>query len=48
MLDNQMLVMEGGKERSEKEYGELLAAGFRLTRIVATRSPFSIVEAVKS
>ena len=41
--------MEGGKERTEKEYRELLAAaGFRLTRIVPMRSPLSIVEAVKS
>jgi hypothetical protein len=49
MLDICMLVMEGGKERTEKEYRELLAAaGFHMTHIVPTRSPFSIVEAVKS
>jgi ubiquinone/menaquinone biosynthesis C-methylase UbiE len=49
MLDICMLVMEGGKERTEKEYRELLAAaGFHLTRIVPTKSPFSIVEAIKS
>jgi ubiquinone/menaquinone biosynthesis C-methylase UbiE len=49
MLDIQMLVMEGGKERTEKEYRKLLdAANFRLTRIVPTRSPFSIVEAVEN
>jgi ubiquinone/menaquinone biosynthesis C-methylase UbiE len=49
MLDIEMLVMEGGKERTEKEYRDLLAAAdFRLTRIVPTRSPYSIVEAVKS
>ena len=49
MLDICMLVMEGGKERTEKEYRKLLAAvGFHLTRIVPTKSPFSIVEAIKS
>jgi ubiquinone/menaquinone biosynthesis C-methylase UbiE len=49
MLDIEMLIMEGGKERTEKEYRELLAAAnFRLTRIVPTHSPYSIVEAVKS
>ena len=48
VLDICMLVMEGGKERTEKEYRKLLAAaGFRLTRIVPTHSPFSLVEGVK-
>ncbi len=48
-LDLLMLVIEGGKERTEKEYRELLAAaGLRLTRVIPTRSPYSIVEAVKS
>jgi hypothetical protein len=48
-LDIVMLTIEGGKERTEKEYKELLdAAGLHLTRIIPTRSPFSIVEAVKS
>jgi SAM-dependent methyltransferase len=47
-LDIVMLTIEGGKERTEKEYRELLdAAGLRLTRIIPTRSPFSIVEAMK-
>lgn len=49
MLYIEMLVMEGGKERTAKEYRELLAGGgFRLTRVIPTRSPYSIVEAVKS
>ncbi len=49
ILDLQMLIGTGGKERTEKEYRKLLeAAGFRLTRVVPTRSPLSIVEAVKS
>ena len=48
-LDLVMLTIEGGKERTEKEYQELLeAAGLRLTRVIPTRSPFSIIEAVKN
>jgi len=44
-LDILMLVMEGGKERTKDEYKELLAAsGFRLTRIIPTKSPYSVVE----
>jgi O-methyltransferase domain len=42
-----MLVMTGGQERTESEYAALLArAGFRLTRILPTGSPFHILEAV--
>lgn len=49
LLDIQMLLIEGGKERTAEEYRRLLdAAGFRLTRIVPTPSPYSIVEATKS
>ncbi|MDY6805205.1 MAG: methyltransferase, partial [Cyanobacteriota bacterium] len=37
LLDLEMLVTNGGKERSEAEYGDLLnAAGFQLTKIVPT------------
>ncbi len=47
--DLEMLLIPGGRERTEDEYRELLAAsGFRLTRVVATRSPMSIVEGVKT
>lgn len=46
MLDMMMLVGPGGQERTEKEYATLLGkAGFRLTRIVPTTSPVSVVEA---
>ncbi len=45
-IDLNMLVMTGGRERTGEEYGELLAkAGFKLTRIVPTPSPMSVVEA---
>jgi hypothetical protein len=47
MLDMMMLVGPGGQERTEPEYRELLGkAGFRLTRVVPTDSPVSVVEAV--
>ncbi len=47
VLDIVMLVMTGGQERTEAEYGVLLnKAGFRLARVVPTRSAVSIVEAV--
>jgi hypothetical protein len=46
MLDIMMLVGPGGQERTETEYGELLAkAGFRLKRVVPTPSAVSVVEA---
>jgi len=45
-LDLMMLVMEGGKERTKEEYRTLLeAAGFRMTRVIPTKSPYSIIEA---
>jgi hypothetical protein len=47
MLDMMMLVGPGGQERTEEEYRELLArAGLRLTRVVPTTTPVSIVEAM--
>jgi hypothetical protein len=47
VLDIEMLVAPGGKERTASEYTELFAnAGLRLTRIVPTKSPYSVIEAV--
>jgi len=47
ILDMSMLVSMGGQERTEVEYGSLLSrGGFRLTRVVPTRSAASIVEAM--
>jgi hypothetical protein len=47
MLDMVMLTVPGGQERTAAEYGALLdKAGFRLTRVVPTASPVSIVEAI--
>ena len=45
-IDLNMLVMTGGKERTEKEFAQLLsAAGFKLLRVIPTDLPTSIVEA---
>jgi ubiquinone/menaquinone biosynthesis C-methylase UbiE len=44
-MDLNMLIMTGGRERTEDEYRTLLeASGFKLTRIVPTNSPMSIIE----
>jgi len=49
LLDLEMLTSPGGAERTAEEYAALLAAaGLRLSRIVPTRSPVSIVEAVRA
>jgi|KBSMisStandDraft_5_1062788.scaffolds.fasta_scaffold29713_2 hypothetical protein len=48
MLDIEMLAMPGGRERSADEFRALFAgAGFELTRVVPTKSPLSVVEAVR-
>jgi O-methyltransferase domain/Dimerisation domain len=48
-MDLNMLVMTGGRERSESQYRELLAAaGFALSRIVPTPSPFCVIEATRA
>ncbi|MEH2484885.1 SAM-dependent methyltransferase [Bradyrhizobium sp. AZCC 2230] len=47
ILDMVMLVLIGGQERTEVEYARLLdKAGFGLSRVVATQSPVSVIEAV--
>jgi len=44
--DLNMLVMLGGRERTEEEYQRLFqAADFRLERIIPTHSPFTVIEA---
>jgi hypothetical protein len=48
LLDLVMLLIPGGKERTEAEYRTLLdEGGFKLSRIVPTGSEISIIEAVK-
>jgi hypothetical protein len=47
LLDLNMLVNFSGRERTESEYRNLLSAsGFQLTRIVPTRTPSSLIEAI--
>lgn len=46
IIDLEMLVMPGGKERTEEEFRALFdRAGFTLTRVVPTRGPLSVLEA---
>ncbi len=46
LMDINMLVMTGGRERTATEYGALCAAaGLRLVRTIATGTPFFVVEA---
>ncbi len=47
VLDLNMLVMTGGRERTQAEFCGLLdASDYRLTRIVPTMAPQSVIEAV--
>jgi hypothetical protein len=50
LLDLEMLVLTPrGRERTRTEFATLLGgAGFRLSRVIATQSPLSVVEAVKT
>jgi SAM-dependent methyltransferase len=50
LLDLEMLVLTPrGRERTKTEFARLLrGAGFRLSRVIPTRCPLSIVEAVKA
>jgi predicted O-methyltransferase YrrM len=46
LLDLEMLVVFGGRERTELEYRDLLkAAGFVVERVVPTSAPASVIEA---
>jgi hypothetical protein len=47
LLDLEMLVKAGGRERTADQFRNLWSrAGFRLTRVIPTAGPLSIVEAV--
>lgn len=50
LLDLQMMVLVGGRERTEAEFRALFAtAGFRLTRVIPTQTPtgFNVIEGVR-
>ena len=44
--DLEMMLLPGGRERTEAEFAALLARnGFQLTRVVPTHAPLWVVEA---
>ena len=46
LIDLEMLLLPGGRERTQQEFRDLFArAGFTLTRIIPTQSPLSVIEA---
>ncbi len=46
-IDLNMLIMTGGHERTEEDFKKILdAAGFKITNIIPTKSPKSIIECV--
>ena len=48
LLDLNMLVMNGGRERTEAEFRALFdAAGLRMTRVIPTVSPLSVIEGAR-
>ena len=48
LLDLEMMVFLHSFERTEGEYRALYEqAGFELTRVVATNSPYSVIEGVR-
>ena len=45
LMDLNMLVMTGGRERTAKEFEKVLSdAGFEMTRVIPTKSPFALIE----
>ncbi len=47
LLDIEMLLLPGGRERTEQQFRDLFAASrWRLNRVISTHSPISIVEGV--
>ncbi|MFC2156532.1 methyltransferase [Acidobacteriota bacterium] len=48
LLDLEMLVMTGGRERTETEYANLFeSSGFKLSRIIPTNENICIIEGIK-
>jgi O-methyltransferase domain len=45
LIDLEMMLLPGGRERTEEEFAALFARnGFQLTRVVPTQSPRAVVE----
>ncbi len=48
LLDLEMLVITGGRERTESEFRELLeSSGFKLSRVIQTRESICVIEAIR-
>ena len=48
LLDLEMLVITGGRERTEKEFVDLFSSsGFELSRIIPTRETICIIEGIR-
>jgi hypothetical protein len=46
LIDLEMVVMTGGRERTEEESRALFdRTGFKMTRVIPTKSPLSVIEA---
>ena len=46
LMDLNMLVMTGGRERTAREFEKVFHdAGFAMTRVIPTKSPFALIEA---
>ena len=49
LSDLNMMVMNGGRERTEVEYRVLFeASGFRLTKVTPTQSAMSVIEGARA
>ncbi len=47
-IDIEMLLWPGGRERTAEEFRVLFdRSGFELTKIVSTKSPLSVIEAIR-
>ena len=48
LLDLEMLVTTGGRERTEKEFKTLLkSSGFEQSRIIATKESICLIEGIR-
>jgi hypothetical protein len=48
-IDIEMLLWPGGRERTAEEFRALFdRSGFELTKIVPTKSPLSLIEAIRT
>jgi hypothetical protein len=49
LLDLEMMAIPGGRERTAEQYRTLLdKSGFRMTRVIPTQTPCSVIEAVRA